>query len=84
MKTGGQEIYVGPLGRHSCHLIKYFEVVNYKINYHSCSYIRLACDFGTSIPKYIAFLRLACIEYLINTLMHTIFLLIRELKVSLK
>ncbi|KAL6271321.1 hypothetical protein ACE6H2_028232 [Prunus campanulata] len=25
MKQGGQEIYVGPLGRHSCHLIKYFE-----------------------------------------------------------
>ena len=26
MKHGGQEIYVGPLGRHSCHLIQYFEV----------------------------------------------------------
>ncbi|PHT32774.1 Pleiotropic drug resistance protein 1 [Capsicum baccatum] len=25
MKRGGQMIYVGPLGRHSCHLIKYFE-----------------------------------------------------------
>nr|AOF42830.1 ABCG/PDR subfamily ABC transporter [Petunia x hybrida] len=25
MKRGGQEIYVGPLGRNSCHLIKYFE-----------------------------------------------------------
>ncbi|KAK4590501.1 hypothetical protein RGQ29_020878 [Quercus rubra] len=25
MKLGGQEIYVGPLGRHSCHLIQYFE-----------------------------------------------------------
>ncbi|XP_060675558.1 pleiotropic drug resistance protein 1 isoform X1 [Ziziphus jujuba] len=25
MKHGGQEIYVGPLGHHSCHLIKYFE-----------------------------------------------------------
>ncbi|XP_021831297.1 pleiotropic drug resistance protein 1-like [Prunus avium] len=25
MKQGGQEIYVGPLGCHSCHLIKYFE-----------------------------------------------------------
>ncbi|PHU01134.1 Pleiotropic drug resistance protein 1 [Capsicum chinense] len=25
MKQGGQEIYVGPLGRHSCHLIKHFE-----------------------------------------------------------
>ncbi|XP_059640406.1 pleiotropic drug resistance protein 1-like isoform X2 [Cornus florida] len=25
MKRGGQEIYVGPLGRHSCHLINYFE-----------------------------------------------------------
>ncbi|KAI3455370.1 hypothetical protein Pfo_012033 [Paulownia fortunei] len=25
MKRGGEEIYVGPLGRHSCHLIQYFE-----------------------------------------------------------
>ncbi|KAI3830813.1 hypothetical protein MKW92_006041 [Papaver armeniacum] len=25
MKRGGQEIYVGPLGHHSCHLISYFE-----------------------------------------------------------
>ncbi|XP_038694315.1 pleiotropic drug resistance protein 1-like isoform X3 [Tripterygium wilfordii] len=25
LKQGGQEIYVGPLGRHSCHLIRYFE-----------------------------------------------------------
>ncbi|KAK4355026.1 hypothetical protein RND71_027220 [Anisodus tanguticus] len=25
MKRGGQEIYVGPLGHHSCHLIKYFD-----------------------------------------------------------
>ncbi|WOK93915.1 ABC transporter G family member 39 [Canna indica] len=25
MKRGGEEIYVGPLGRNSCHLIKYFE-----------------------------------------------------------
>ncbi|KAL8034647.1 hypothetical protein ABFX02_12G042200 [Erythranthe guttata] len=25
MKRGGQEIYVGPLGRHSCNLIEYFE-----------------------------------------------------------
>ncbi|WJX74826.1 transcription factor [Trifolium repens] len=28
MKRGGQEIYVGPLGRHSTHLIKYFEGVD--------------------------------------------------------
>ncbi|CAJ2661303.1 unnamed protein product [Trifolium pratense] len=28
MKRGGQEIYVGPLGRHSTHLIKYFESVD--------------------------------------------------------
>ncbi|EEF49231.1 ATP-binding cassette transporter, putative [Ricinus communis] len=27
MKRGGQEIYVGPLGRHSCQLIKYFEAI---------------------------------------------------------
>jgi hypothetical protein len=26
MKRGGEEIYVGPLGRHSSQLIKYFEV----------------------------------------------------------
>uniref|UniRef100_A0A453KM58 ABC transporter domain-containing protein n=2 Tax=Aegilops tauschii subsp. strangulata TaxID=200361 RepID=A0A453KM58_AEGTS len=25
MKRGGEEIYVGPLGRHSCELIRYFE-----------------------------------------------------------
>ncbi|KAG0534334.1 hypothetical protein BDA96_04G271000 [Sorghum bicolor] len=25
LKQGGEEIYVGPLGRHSCHLISYFE-----------------------------------------------------------
>nr|XP_029118573.1 ABC transporter G family member 36-like isoform X8 [Elaeis guineensis] len=25
LKQGGEEIYVGPLGRHSCHLINYFE-----------------------------------------------------------
>ncbi|MQM00815.1 hypothetical protein Taro_033553 [Colocasia esculenta] len=28
MKRGGEEIYVGPLGRQSCHLIKYFESVD--------------------------------------------------------
>uniref|UniRef100_A0A2N9GTK4 ABC transporter domain-containing protein n=1 Tax=Fagus sylvatica TaxID=28930 RepID=A0A2N9GTK4_FAGSY len=27
MKRGGQEIYIGPLGHHSCHLIKYFESI---------------------------------------------------------
>ncbi|XP_010925283.1 ABC transporter G family member 39 isoform X2 [Elaeis guineensis] len=27
MKRGGEEIYVGPLGRNSCHLIKYFEEI---------------------------------------------------------
>ncbi|KAF4347920.1 pleiotropic drug resistance protein 1 [Cannabis sativa] len=27
MKRGGEEIYVGPLGRHSCHLISYFEAI---------------------------------------------------------
>ena len=26
MKRGGQEIYLGPLGHHSHHLIEYFEV----------------------------------------------------------
>ncbi|KAK9141583.1 hypothetical protein Syun_010983 [Stephania yunnanensis] len=28
MKRGGEEIYVGPLGQHSCHLISYFEAVH--------------------------------------------------------
>ncbi|CAK8531203.1 unnamed protein product [Lathyrus sativus] len=27
MKCGGQEIYVGPLGHHSVHLVKYFESI---------------------------------------------------------
>ncbi|XP_057969760.1 pleiotropic drug resistance protein 1-like [Malania oleifera] len=27
MKRGGESIYVGPLGRHSCHLVKYFEAI---------------------------------------------------------
>uniref|UniRef100_A0A453KM89 ABC transporter domain-containing protein n=4 Tax=Aegilops tauschii subsp. strangulata TaxID=200361 RepID=A0A453KM89_AEGTS len=32
MKRGGEEIYVGPLGRHSCELIRYFEVTKENIN----------------------------------------------------
>ncbi|KAK9101862.1 hypothetical protein Sjap_019116 [Stephania japonica] len=28
LKRGGEEIYVGPLGHYSCHLIKYFEAIN--------------------------------------------------------
>ncbi|PQQ02524.1 hypothetical protein Pyn_24695 [Prunus yedoensis var. nudiflora] len=28
LKRGGEEIYVGPLGRHSTHLIKYFEEID--------------------------------------------------------
>ncbi|XP_042758861.1 pleiotropic drug resistance protein 1 isoform X1 [Lactuca sativa] len=28
MKRGGQELYVGPVGRHSCQLIRYFEDIN--------------------------------------------------------
>ncbi|KAI3716294.1 hypothetical protein L6452_23531 [Arctium lappa] len=28
MKRGGQELYVGPVGRHSCDLIKYFEDID--------------------------------------------------------
>ncbi|KAG0454843.1 hypothetical protein HPP92_024135 [Vanilla planifolia] len=28
MKRGGEEIYVGPLGHNSCHLIKYFEEID--------------------------------------------------------
>lgn len=28
LKRGGEEIYVGPLGHESTHLINYFEVIN--------------------------------------------------------
>ncbi|KAM0025582.1 putative ABC-2 type transporter [Helianthus debilis subsp. tardiflorus] len=28
MKRGGQELYVGPTGRHSCELVKYFEAID--------------------------------------------------------
>ncbi|KAA3470541.1 pleiotropic drug resistance protein 1-like [Gossypium australe] len=28
LKSGGEEIYMGPLGHHSCYLIKYFEEIN--------------------------------------------------------
>ncbi|XP_043718327.1 pleiotropic drug resistance protein 1-like isoform X2 [Telopea speciosissima] len=28
LKQGGEEIYVGPLGRYSCHLIEYFEAID--------------------------------------------------------
>ncbi|XP_071710523.1 pleiotropic drug resistance protein 1-like isoform X2 [Rutidosis leptorrhynchoides] len=28
MKRGGQELYVGPVGRHSCDIIEYFEAIN--------------------------------------------------------
>ncbi|PKI43301.1 hypothetical protein CRG98_036281 [Punica granatum] len=41
MKRGGQEIYVGPLGRHSCHLIKYFEGIQ------GVSKIRDGCNPAT-------------------------------------
>ncbi|WCJ20350.1 ABC transporter G family member 39 [Euphorbia peplus] len=27
LKRGGEEIYVGPIGRHACHLIEYFETI---------------------------------------------------------
>ncbi|KAL9432590.1 hypothetical protein AB3S75_027592 [Citrus x aurantiifolia] len=43
MKRGGQEIYVGPLGRHSCHLIRYFEgipgVENIKDGYNPATWM---------------------------------------------
>ena len=35
MKLGGQVIYAGPLGRHSCKLIEYFEV---SLTYNAFSY----------------------------------------------
>nr|XP_043618369.1 pleiotropic drug resistance protein 1-like isoform X2 [Erigeron canadensis] len=28
MKRGGQELYVGPVGRHSCHIIDYFQAID--------------------------------------------------------
>jgi len=34
MKRGGQEIYVGPLGRQSSQLIKYFEVGDSSIQHY--------------------------------------------------
>ncbi|KAI3454015.1 hypothetical protein Pfo_010678 [Paulownia fortunei] len=44
MKRGGQEIYVGPLGRHSSHLIKYFEgiegVAKIKDGYNPATWMR--------------------------------------------
>lgn len=40
MKRGGQEIYVGPLGRHSCHLIKYFEVQNHRMSLNCLVFFR--------------------------------------------
>ncbi|WCJ40334.1 ABC transporter G family member 40 [Euphorbia peplus] len=43
MKRGGQEIYVGPLGHHSCQLIKYFEdiqgVPNIKNGYNPATWM---------------------------------------------
>jgi len=45
MKRGGQEIYVGPLGRHSRQLIEYFEVgcnfdsMSFKADTHVCGSI---------------------------------------------
>jgi len=32
MKRGGQLIYAGPLGHHSCMLIQYFQVTKRKLN----------------------------------------------------
>ena len=48
MKRGGKEIYVGPLGHHSCHLIKYFEVGFFED--HNCKHpkainLYLCCIF---------------------------------------
>jgi len=41
MKRGGQETYVGPLGRHSSQLIKYFEV---GLKLHSILFLFLLVD----------------------------------------
>lgn len=43
MKRGGQEIYVGPLGRNSCHLIKYFEVEIYLHEFLTSDYLPWMC-----------------------------------------
>lgn len=43
LKRGGEEIYVGPLGRHSSHLIKYFEgiqgISNIKDGYNPATWM---------------------------------------------
>ncbi|XP_050212983.1 pleiotropic drug resistance protein 1-like isoform X2 [Mercurialis annua] len=43
LKRGGQEIYVGPVGRHACHLIRYFEeiegVVKIKDGYNPATWM---------------------------------------------
>lgn len=61
MKRGGQELYVGPVGRHSCDLIEYFEAIDgiskIKEGYNPATWmlevstsaqeLSLGCDFTT-------------------------------------
>ncbi|KAK8584755.1 hypothetical protein V6N13_138704 [Hibiscus sabdariffa] len=47
MKRGGQEIYVGPLGHHSKHLIKYFEGIQGDLSSHD-----LVCQYGGDGENY--------------------------------
>ena len=44
LKRGGEEIYVGPVGRHSCELIKYFEVRRLT----ECMMMMSVCDENTT------------------------------------
>ncbi|KAM4111347.1 hypothetical protein ACJW30_05G060500 [Castanea mollissima] len=66
MKRGGQEIYVGPLGHHSCHLIKYFESIQgvQKINdgYNPATWM-LEVTTSTRNKKQSTFL-IMCIKHL--------------------
>lgn len=55
MKRGGEEIYVGPVGRHSCELIKYFEV---RIQMHKQTKLKIIdftsiklCSKTSVLPK---------------------------------
>ena len=48
MKRGGQEIYLGPLGHHSHHLIEYFEVEHNGPQKCVCIYIYIYIRLSTS------------------------------------
>ena len=74
MKRGGQEIYVGPLGRHSCQLISYFEVCA-DARYHITMEIQLEYHFEVTCIIFILKLSDACLFVFIR-----LFLELRKLK----